>query len=131
MAIVHKVIILNKPFKLFGFSFIQWIVLLSTSLIGLWIGFNMPAVKFNGLPLGFLVFMVIICGGIVFVHASLIQPWQWWRNRILYAAQMLPTQILPKPQPLKTYIIEEKAKANSKIPNSAFLPSKPFKKDKR
>lgn len=123
MAIVHKVIILNKPFKLFGFSFIQWIVLLGTSLIGLWIGFSMPPVKFNGLPLGFLVFMVIVCGGIVFVHASLIQPWQWWRNRFLYLANLLPTQILPKPQPARTYLEEGQKEANK-------LSSPGHKKDK-
>ncbi len=38
MAIVHKVIILNTPFKLFGYSFVQWIVLLFTApnfLLGL------------------------------------------------------------------------------------------------
>lgn len=116
MAIVHKVIILNKPFKLFGFSFVQWIVLASTSLIGLWIGFSLPPVKFNGLPLGFIVFMIIVCGGIVFVHASLIQPWQWWRNRILSLAQMLPTEILPKPQAAKTYI-EDAAKQSNKLSN--------------
>jgi hypothetical protein len=123
MAVVHKVIILNTPFKLFGFSFIQWLVLLITSSLGLWIGFSMPQVKINGLPLGFLVFMVIICGGIVFVHASLIQPWQWWLNRLLYAAKLLPTEILPKPQPIETYF-EESPKQSNKLPNSAFTKDK-------
>jgi hypothetical protein len=129
MAIVHKVIVLNTPFKLFGFSFIQWLVLLVTGLIGLWIGFSMPTVKFNGLPLGFLVFMAILCGGMVFVHASLIQPWQWWRNRFLHIAKLLPTEILPKPQPIKTYF-EDKLKEANKLPNSSFKTNLPLKKDK-
>ncbi len=119
MAIVHKVIILNKPFKLFGFSFIQLAIFVFTGLIGLWIGFSVPQVKVNGLPLGFLVFMLIICGGMVFVHATLIQPWQWWRNRILSLAGLLPTKILPRPQAPNIYI-EENAKDKTNMAESAL-----------
>jgi len=121
MAIVHKVILLHKPFKVFGFTIVQLCVLLGTSLLGLWIWANLPPVKVNGLPLGFLVFMFILCIGIVFVHASLIQPWQWWRNRILSVAQLLPTEILPKPQPPKTYIEEA---PNNKSPDPGFTDRK-------
>ena len=123
MAIVHKVIILNKPFKLFGFSFLQLGVLVGTGLIGLWTWSIMPPAKINGLPLGFLVFMFIICGGMVFVHASLIQPWQWWRNRALYLANLLPTKILPQPQAPKVYI-EENTKEKNKLSKSGAPQSK-------
>src|SRR5271163_2105243 len=123
MAIVHKVIILHTPFKIFGFTFIQWFVLLVTSALGLWLGFSVPMVKINGLPLGFLVFMTFLCGGIVFVHASVIKPWQWWLNRVLYAAQLLPTEILPKPRPVKTYF-EDAPKQLNKLPSSAFTRDK-------
>jgi hypothetical protein len=123
MAIVHKVIILNTPFKVFGFSLIQLIVLLATSAIGLWSGFNMPPVKINGLPLGLFVFLGIFCTGIVFVHATLIKPRQWWLNRVLYAAKLVPLELLPKPQPIKTYF-EDPPKQSNKLPNSAFTKDK-------
>jgi hypothetical protein len=123
MAIVHKVIILNTPFKLFGFSFVQWIVLLLTALISCWAWFNTPPVKINGLPLGLFVFLAIFCTGIVFVHATLIKPRQWWLNRILYAARLVPLELMPKPQPIKTYF-EDEPKPSNKLPNSAFTKDK-------
>ncbi len=123
MAIVHKVIILNTPFKLFGYSFVQWILLTFTALIACWAWFSTPPVKVNGLPLGLFVFVTIVCTGIVFVHATSIKPWQWWLNRVLYAAQLLPTEILPKPQPVKTYFEENSVQSN-KMPNSAFTKGK-------
>jgi hypothetical protein len=67
--------------------------------------------------------MFIICGGMVFVHASLIQPWQWWRNRALYLANLLPTKILPQPQAPKVYI-EENTKEKNKLSKSGAPQSK-------
>jgi hypothetical protein len=129
MAIVHKVIVLNTPFRLFGYSFVQWVVLLFTALISCWAWFSCPPVKINGLPLGLFAFLAIFCTGIVFVHASLIKPWQWWLNRVLYAAQLLPTKIFPQPQPIKRYI-EDNSKQTNKPVNSDSKLNKPFKKDK-
>lgn len=123
MAIVHKVIILNTPFKVFGYSFVQWILLSVIALVSSWAWFSTPPVKVNGLPLGLFVFVAIVCTGIVFVHASSIKPWQWWLNRVLYAAQLLPTEILPKPQPIKTYF-EDAPKQANKLPSSAFTRDK-------
>lgn len=128
MAIVHKVIILNTPFKLFGYSFVQWIFLGIVALISCWAWFSTPPVKINGLPLGLFVFLGIFCTGIVFIHASLIKPWQWWRSRILSLAKLLPTEILPKPQPAKVYF--ENAPKSSKAINNAFKTNSSFAKDK-
>jgi hypothetical protein len=108
MAIVQKVIILNKPFKIFGFTFVQLVVLAGAALCGLWIGCAVPQVKFNGIPLGFWVFIILFCSAMVFVNASSIKPWQWWRNSILKLANLLPTEILPKPSPAKIYPQEDR-----------------------
>ena len=45
MAIIQKVIVLNTPFKLFGFTFMQLVILLVAALLGLWIGSLMPPIK--------------------------------------------------------------------------------------
>src|ERR1700722_15436433 len=108
MAVVQKVFVLNKPFKLFGFTFVQWIVLAASALIGLWLGCIMPQVKFNNIPLGFWVFFVFFFSAIVFVNASSIKPWQWWRNSILRFSNLLPTEILPQPHPAKVYPNEDR-----------------------
>ena len=121
MAIVHKVIILNTPFRLFGYSFVQWIFLLGGAAAGVWVWFSMPNIKIHGLPLQFLenvpvgliFFVGIISAGGFIAHATLLKPWQWWLNRALYAAQMLPTEIFPKPQPAKTYFQETDKSAST------------------
>jgi hypothetical protein len=111
MAIVQKVIVLNKPFKIFGFSFVQWIVLTGAALAGLWLGFIMPPVKINGIQLGIWVTIIFFCVAMVFVNASSIRPWQWWRNRILSLSNLLPTEILPQPRPARIYPEEDRQDA--------------------
>jgi len=103
MAIVQKVIVLNKPFKLFGFTFVQLIILGGAALIGLWLGTIMPQVKINNIPLGFWVVLVFFCSAMVAVNASSIKPWQWWRNGLLSLSSLLPTEILPNSRPAKIY----------------------------
>ena len=111
MAIVQKVIVLNKPFKVFGFTFVQLIILTGAALVGLWLGFIMPPVKINGIQLGIWVTIVFFCLAMVFVNASSIKPWQWWRNRLLSLSNLLPTEILPRPLPAKIYLQEDKRDA--------------------
>jgi hypothetical protein len=109
MAIVHKVIVLNKPFKVFGFTFVQLIFLALAGLIGLWLGTAVPQVKINGIQLGaWITFVITPCVALVAVNASSIKPWQWWRNRILSLSNLLPTEILPKPSPANMYPLEDR-----------------------
>jgi hypothetical protein len=117
MAIVHKVIVLNKPFKLFGFTIFQGIALIFSALIGLWVSTSMPPIKINGIPLGIWMFILITSAAIVPIYALQIKPWPWWRNRVLYVARLLPTEIFPKPQTANTYI-DDIAKDKSKLSNS-------------
>jgi hypothetical protein len=111
MAIVQKVIVLNKPFKIFGFTFVQWIILAGTALAGLWLGTAMPQVKFNGIQLGIWITITTPCIALVCVNASSIKPWQWWRNRILSLSNLLPTEILPQPRPANIYPEEDRQEA--------------------
>ncbi len=112
MAIVQKVIVLNKPFKIFGFSFVQWIFLTLAALGGLWLGTAMPQVKINGIQLGIWITIITPCVALVAVNASSIKPWQWWRNRILNLSNLSPTEILPKPVPAKIYPEADKLNAD-------------------
>ncbi len=116
MAIVHKVIVLNKPFKLFGFTIFQGIALVFAALLGLWVGTSMPAIKVNGIPIGIWSFILITSGAIVPIYALQIKPWAWWRNRVLSLAKLLPSEILPKPEAPTTYL-EGVSKEKSKLPN--------------
>jgi hypothetical protein len=106
MAIVQKVIVLNKPFKIFGFSFIQWILILAVVFIGLWVGAMMPQVKINGVQLSIWVTLFFFCLAPA-VNVFSIKPWPWWRNRLLSISNLLPTEILPKSQPAKIYFEED------------------------
>lgn len=109
MAIVQKVIILNKPFKLFGFTLPQGVLLVGSGLLGLMVGSNLPQIKIAGAPLIFWVTFISFCSALIFISASQMKPWAWWRNRILSIAGLTPNEILPKTQAAKTYLVEEKA----------------------
>ncbi len=108
MAIIQKVIVLNTPFKLFGFTFAQLITLLVASLLGLWIGSLMPSVKIGPAPLNVWVIILTPGGAMTFIAASQMKTWQWWRNRILGLSNLLPSEVLPKPQQAPIYLEDGK-----------------------
>jgi len=113
MSVVRKVELLNIPYRFYGLTLWQILLLCLSAFMGFQAAIHVPNVKvFNGLPLGFLVFMAIFCGAMVFVFANQIRPWQWWRNKLLYTLRLRPTMYVPRQEPAHVYpdatIIEAK-----------------------
>ena len=97
MSVVQRVIILNKPFKIRGFTIWQWILLGSSLGVAFLIGTKIPHDwKLGNLPLGFIVGMLIFCTAMVFVGASQMKPFVWWRNKFLYTFGFVPVLYLPQ-----------------------------------
>ena len=104
MSVVQRVIILNKPFKIRGYTVWQWIVLTASVAIGFLIGSKIPHDwKLGNLPVGFIIGLLIVCGAIVFVSASQMKPVAWWRNKLMYALGMAPVLYLPKREEGQVY----------------------------
>lgn len=98
MSQVHRVLVLNKPFKIRGMTIMQWITMAAATAIAIFVGTkvipnnwklgNIPA----GLPVGILVWGAAYG----YVTATETKPIAWWRNRILYALKIYPNLYLPK-----------------------------------
>ncbi|MBX9720161.1 MAG: hypothetical protein K2X81_02105 [Candidatus Obscuribacterales bacterium] len=85
MSLVHKVIILNKPLKIRGFSFGQWFVLAVAVALGFFFAFKVPQNwKLGNLPLGLFVWVIFVGGAVAGVSAMEFKPFAWWRNLLLY-----------------------------------------------
>lgn len=96
MSQIHKVIILNKPLKIRGFTPIQWILLALSVALAFLVGTKVPGDwKLGNLPLGFILGMLIFCGALVYVKASEMKPFAWWRNLFLYRLGFLPRTYFP------------------------------------
>jgi peptidoglycan/LPS O-acetylase OafA/YrhL len=97
MSVVHRVITLNKPFKIRGYTILQWIILTVSLAAGFLVGSKCPHEwKVGNLPVGFIIGLLIVCSAIVFVSASQMKPFAWWRNKILYTLGLSPVVYLPK-----------------------------------
>ncbi len=104
MSQVHKVIILNQPLKIRGYSISQWLLLVLGLITAFILGSNVPGNwKIGNLPAGFLVGLSVFCLVIVFVFAFEIKPYLWWRNLILYRLNLLPRVFRPSIEPSQTY----------------------------
>lgn len=113
MSVVRKVELLNVPYRFYGLTIGQILLLALAALIGFHLAMNVPNVTvFQGMPLGFLVFMAVFCGAMVFVFANQIKPMQWWRNKVIYTFGIRPTIYVPCQKPAPNYpganIIEAK-----------------------
>ena len=96
MSVIQRVILLNKPFKIRGYTVIQWLILGVSVALSFIVGTSVPReMKLGNLPLGFLVGLSIFCGAIVFVSASQMHPFIWWRNLLLTRLGLLPKVYLP------------------------------------
>lgn len=97
MSVVHRVIVLNKPFKIRGYTIMQWLVLGVCAVLALFLATKCPQNwKFNGAPVGVFVFVIVLGAGIAYVSATQMKPGAWWRNKFLYTLGVCPTIFLPK-----------------------------------
>jgi hypothetical protein len=105
MARVQRVILLNKPLKIRGFSIFQWVMLGISVGVGFWVSFSLVPqnIKFGNVPAGLVVFVCIVGAMGAFVTASEMKPMVWWKNNFLYRLKLVPTQFLPRPQPGTVY----------------------------
>jgi len=104
VSVVQKVIILNKPLKVFEFTPIQLVLLVLSTVTALIVGNKIPGNwKIGNLPAGFLIGLLIVCAAIVFVKATEIKPMQWWRNLIFYRLKLTPSRFVPHPEPANVY----------------------------
>jgi hypothetical protein len=136
VSVVQKVIILNKPLKVFEFTPVQLVLLVVSTILALIVGGKIPGTwKIGNLPAGFLIGLLIVCAAIVFVKATEIKPMQWWRNLLFYRLKLTPTRFVPHPEPANVYpdttiidgpkkvtseffIVEDRPKALSAVPVS-------------
>lgn len=104
MSLVHRVIILNKPLKIRGFSVSQWVVMGLAAAAAFAVGSFMPGnIKIAGLPIGFIIGMVIFCGALFVSQALQMKPLAWWRNMIAYRMKLVPMTYLPHSEPGTIY----------------------------
>ena len=104
MSRIYKVIILNKPVKIFDFTPAQLAIMAVAIVFGLIISTKVPGDwKVQHIPGGVLLFIFILCAAIVFVKASEVKSYKWWINLFLYKANLVPRTFVPKPEPGHVY----------------------------
>jgi len=105
MSLVHRVIILNKPLKIRGFTAIQWVILFLVGGIGGLAIFNLvpKELKFGNFPAN--IAAVLLYGTLLMmvVTALEMKPLAWWKNNFLYRLKILPTVYLPHPESAVLY----------------------------
>ena len=104
MSLVHRVIILNKPLKIRGFTVSQWVVMVLAAATAFGVGSAMPGNwKVGNLPVGFLVGLGIFCGAMLISQGLQMKPLTWWRNMIAYRLKLVPMTYLPHSEPGTIY----------------------------
>ncbi|MBX9877828.1 MAG: hypothetical protein K2Y22_05165 [Candidatus Obscuribacterales bacterium] len=108
MSVVHKVIVMNRPLKIRGFTLLQWTVMVVAIALAFYFGSQvaawMPDLKIANVPLGAWVGIGILCGAAVFVAAPTMKPMVWWRNRLAFLLGIQPRQYMPKSEPAIVYL---------------------------
>jgi hypothetical protein len=115
MSQMHKVIVLNKPLKVFDFTIIQLGLMFFSILLAFFAASQVPKdVKINGMPGGVVVLIILLCIAIALVKMSEVKPWSWWINAFAYRINAVPTVWMPHPEIAPIYpdptIIEPKKK---------------------
>jgi uncharacterized membrane protein AbrB (regulator of aidB expression) len=104
MSVVQRVIVLNKPFKIRGYTIVQWLILGVAAVAALFLASKMPQNwKINGAPAGVFVFVIVLGAGIAYVSATQMKPPAWWRNKILYGLRIVPHVYLPNREEAQVY----------------------------
>lgn len=100
MSRIHRVVRLNKPLKIGGFTPWQWVLMVIALALAFLVGSKLPGDwKVGNLPAGFLVGLLIFCGALVYIQMSQMKPFAWWRNQVLYKLKLVPDQFLPRTYP--------------------------------
>src|SRR5437660_11276578 len=113
MSVVHRVIVLNKPLKIRGFTLFQWGMMVLAAGVAFAMGSYIPKEwKLANLPVGFLVGLLIFSAVLVCINALEMRPIAWWKNQFLYRLKLVPSVFLPHPEEAQAYpdasIIEPK-----------------------
>lgn len=104
MSVVQRVIVLNKPFKIRGYTIWQWIIMGVSAVLALFLATKMPNDwKINGAPIGVFVFVAVLGAGIAYVSATQMKPPAWWRNKFLYTLGIVPSIYLPNREEGQVY----------------------------
>ncbi len=116
MSRVHKVIVLNKPFKLWDFTINQLVLLVVAVAISVTLLSRVPSTwKVGNLPANILSAIVFFCFCLPLVKFTDLKPMAWWKNIILYKCKLVPTQFIPHPEEAAIYpdptIVEPKKRS--------------------
>ena len=116
MSRVHKVIVLNKPFKLWDFTIRQLLLLVLAVAISVTLLSKVPGTwKIGNLPANILSAIMFFCLCLPMVKFTDIKPMAWWKNIILYKCKLAPTHFIPRPEEGAIYpdptIIEPKKRS--------------------
>jgi hypothetical protein len=98
MAQIQRVIILNKPFKIRGYTLLQWVIIGVSFAVAIIFATKVvdPSWKVGGLPVSLWVFVALFGMGLGYVHVIQSKPLNWWINRITYPLGLAPSVYLPK-----------------------------------
>ena len=105
MSVVQRVIVLNKPFKIRGYTIPQWLILGVAAILALIVATKVIPQdwKFNGAPVGVFAFVMVLGAGIAYVSATQMKPLAWWRNKALYGLHIMPRTYLPRREEAQLY----------------------------
>jgi hypothetical protein len=105
MSRIHRVIVLNKPLKIRGFTILQWVSLGLSIALGLWVSttFIPKDWKIANAPAGVFIFVAIVGGIIALISALEIKPLIWWINNVTYRLGMMPIVYLPHGESATVY----------------------------
>jgi len=113
---VHKVIVLNKPFKIWDFTIRQLLMLVIAVAISVTLLSRVPqGWKIGNLPANILLAILFFCFCLPMVKFTDLKPMGWWKNIILYKCKLAPTEYIPRPEEAAIYpdptIIEPKKRS--------------------
>lgn len=104
MSYVQRVILLNKPMKVFGFEPKQLGLLTVWVISGLIFAGRFPGDwKFHNFPIGVWFFIIWMCAAVAVVMGTRLKPALWWRNIVLYKLGMAHTTYISHLEPAPNY----------------------------
>lgn len=104
MSLVHRVIVLNKPLKIRGYTIFQWVLMVAGAGLGFTAFSFVPKEwKLGNVPVGLIVGIGVFCAVMVPMTMLELRPRAWWKNQFLYRLKLAPTTFLPHPEQGRAY----------------------------